>query len=38
MVVKRTNIAGIEDYEVGESEEEATNDDVEPFEDEDLDD
>ena len=31
------NIAGIENYEVGESKKEATDDDVDPFEDEDLD-
>ena len=32
------NIAGIKDYEFGEREEEATVDDFDPFEDEDLDD
>ena len=32
----QVNIAGKKDYEVGESEEEATDDDVDPFEDEDL--
>ena len=34
----QVNLASKEDYEVGESEEEATDDDVDPFEDEDLDD